>query len=154
MVRVDLHGISGMRFWMTLLLVCRRSFAFLIPVMGSGGPACSLLNFASHDLVSAYFILAGFVMQWGYHGRSMEGAEAFWRFLSRRLSRFYPDFLISSLLAYVFSLPFVFGCTFKLASLWWNALALSLLHVWVRVWTPEMMPANGPAWFIVTLVWS
>ena len=92
-------------------------------------------------------------MQWGYHGRSLEGAEAFWRYMTRRLSRFYPDFLISSVLAYVFSLPFVFGCTFKLASLWWNALALSLLHVWVRVWTPEMMPANGPAWFIVTLVW-
>ena len=70
-----------------------------------------------------------------------------------RFQRFYPDFFISSMLAFVLEAnPFIRCWTVSGLNWIFNFASLFLLGAWV-IWIPGTGYLNGPAWFIVTLAW-
>ena len=70
-----------------------------------------------------------------------------------RFQRFYPDFFISSMLAFVLEAnPFIRCWTVSGLKWIFNFASLFLLGAWV-IWIPGTGYLNGPAWFIVTLAW-
>jgi peptidoglycan/LPS O-acetylase OafA/YrhL len=159
MGRVDLHAISGARFWATATLVVHRAILSLWVADGVGAAAisvhiCAFLHFASKDIVSFYFILSGFTMTWGYVSRDLEDSAVRNRFWLRRLARFYPDFFLGTTGAWFLNLPWVFGCSaFSLWNTLYNVGSLLLVTCWFKIAVPGSQDANGPAWFMVTLVW-
>ncbi|KAJ1471480.1 hypothetical protein T484DRAFT_1916237 [Baffinella frigidus] len=65
MGRIELHALSGARFWVMGALVVHRAILSLWLADGAEALSvhiCAVLHFASKDLVSLYFILSGFSM--------------------------------------------------------------------------------------------
>eukprot|EP00285_Hemiselmis_virescens_P014038 CAMPEP_0173401164 /NCGR_PEP_ID=MMETSP1356-20130122/50070_1 /TAXON_ID=77927 ORGANISM="Hemiselmis virescens, Strain PCC157" /NCGR_SAMPLE_ID=MMETSP1356 /ASSEMBLY_ACC=CAM_ASM_000847 /LENGTH=283 /DNA_ID=CAMNT_0014361243 /DNA_START=67 /DNA_END=915 /DNA_ORIENTATION=- len=155
--RVELHGISGIRFFATLLLCAGHATESLWIASGDEAQwfrrdTCSWLKRASKDMVSFYFVLAGFTMTWGYMKRDFETWESRLTYWRRRIARFYPDYLISTVVGVTLHSQWVFGChSMSLAMFLFNVLALTLLPAWFFGLGEGFV--NGPSWFMGTLFW-
>jgi hypothetical protein len=70
-----------------------------------------------------------------------------------RLQRFYPDFILSSILSFLLQANAMVGCGAISALNWtFNFASFFLLGAWL-ICIPGTAYLNGPAWFIVTLAW-
>ena len=87
------------------------------------------------------------------HIRDLSAPVVRQRYWIGRFQRFYPDFLLSSLLATALKVSPFIGCHVISAVSWiFNFSSLFLLSAWLT-FVPGVGYLNGPAWFIVALAW-
>lgn len=91
--------------------------------------------------VAFFFALSGYGLMSGYGARAAAGTLNLAGFVRRRLSRIYPMHLIALAVAFA-AMPWAF------ADLKADILSVLLL----QSWTSAYFAANGPAWFLSTLV--
>ncbi len=126
-----IHSFAGLRF-VFVALVFMSHFEWC----GIGA-----FDFGGDCGVAFFFVLSGYGLMSGYGARAAVGTLNFAGFVRRRLSRIYPMHLIALAVAFA-AMPWAF------ADLKADILSVLLL----QSWTSAYFAANGPAWFLSTLV--
>lgn len=126
-----IHSFAGLRFVFVALV-------FMSHFEWSGIGA---FDFGGDCGVAFFFALSGYGLMSGYGARAASGSLNLARFMRRRLSRIYPMHLIALAVAFA-AMPWAF------ADLKADILSVLLL----QSWTSAYFAANGPAWFLSTLV--
>ena len=110
--------------------------------------------------VDLFFVLSGFVMSSAYDSRFAAGL-GWWEFAKRRFIRFYPLYLLGTLLGIVEAIATIYHPYGPIAWTWtkfWGALPFAVVMV-PAVGQSQLYPFNGVMWtiffeFVVNLVWA
>jgi peptidoglycan/LPS O-acetylase OafA/YrhL len=152
--KVFLHSIEGARFFATLTIIVGHSLDWQgvnkDSVDETGSTILWYLYSIFTDLqevVSFWFLLGGFTLSWSCMDHNLDDSEQRLSFWKRRISRLYPDTILSCIPMFILALMFFCTCDIR----FWLLNIFSLLLLPGSI--PRWLPLNGSMWFLFVYFW-
>ena len=152
--KIFLQSIQGARFFATSIIIVGHTLIWQGINHDAVNESVQSFLWYIHSIftdqqqvVSFWFLLAGFTLSWSsieYNLNESEQRLGFWK---RRISRLYPDTVLSCIPLFI--LAYFFFCTSDIRFWLLNIFSLFLLPGCVPGW----LPLNGSMWFLFVYFW-
>ena len=152
--KVFLNCIEGLRFFATLTIIVGHTLDWqdidpnsIDDAIQKGLSYVRLIFSDLQEVVSFWFLLAGFTLSWSCMDYNLEDSDQRTSFWKRRIARLYPDSILSCIL--LLFLAFFFFCSADIRYWMLNVISLLILPGSIPGW----LPLNGSMWFIFVYFW-